>query len=54
MATENGDIGISKISFLEMNGQSVVDLNTEDGMSKWVILNSHYKMTKEVLRMKGV
>ena len=34
MATENGDIGIFEISLLEMNGQSVVDLNTENGMSK--------------------
>ena len=34
MATENGDIGIFKIQFLEMNSQSVVDLNTENGMSK--------------------
>ena len=34
MATENGDIGILKISFLEFNGQSVVDSNTKIGMSK--------------------
>ena len=29
MVTKNGDVGIFKISFLEMNGQSVVDLNTK-------------------------
>ena len=34
MGTENGGIEIFKISFSEMNGQSVVDLNTENGMSK--------------------
>ena len=40
MATENGDIGILKISFLKTNGQSVVDLNTENGMSKWIIFQN--------------
>ena len=28
IVTENGDVGIFKTSFLELNGQSVVDLNT--------------------------
>ena len=36
MVTENGGIGIFKISFLEMNGQSVVHLDTKNGMSKWI------------------
>ena len=33
VVTENGDIGIW-IIFLEINGQSVVDLNTNNGMLK--------------------
>ena len=34
MVIENGDSEIVQIFFLEMNGQSVVDLNTKNGMSK--------------------
>ena len=33
MVTENGDIGTFKISFLEVNGQSVVDWKTKKCMS---------------------
>ena len=34
MVTENGDIRILNILFLEINDQSVVDLNRKNGMSK--------------------
>ena len=34
MVTKYGDFEIFKISFSEMNGQSVFDLNTNKGMSK--------------------
>ena len=37
MVTENGDIGIFKISLLEMNAQSVVDFNTKNCMSNRII-----------------
>ena len=37
MVRENGDLGIFKISFFELNGQSVDDLNAKNDMSKWII-----------------
>ena len=63
MVTENGDIGIFKILFLEMNGQSGMSKSFKscNNLSNFDILlwlhiwskqlNSHYEMTKQVIRI---